>query len=188
MVNQKTNSHSSIKKTELMRNLLLCWIFTLSIFTSYAQIEASENKKITTTKAYLESAFAGNHKLQETFMHPQIIDYHPTVLLNPSKGKERVIKDWKNSLSTFKSVEYKIISIGLCEFDGDLTGEWVVVYGIINANVEGITKSISYQLTSFYKLENNLIREVRNFGNIMDVYTQMGYKIQAPTKINKNEN
>ena len=161
-------------------------IFTISIlicsqFFLLGQSEKSDNTKIQVVNDYLNYAFNEELEKQKSLMHPDIIDYHPTVLIEPAKGREELIKGWQGTTAAMDSVTYKNIGVGILTIPkGGLSGEWVVTTGILTSKFKGIETPVSSQMVGFYKVEDGLIKEVRNFGNILDIYQQLGYTLAPP--------
>ena len=144
-------------------------------------VQAQSDNKIRIVQQYLEHAFNEEHEQQKALIHLDIIDYHPTVLMEPARGREELIKGWKKTTESMDFVTYKSSGIGILNItDGELEGEWVVTIGTISSNFKGVETAVLSQMVGCYKVENGLITEIRNFGNIMDIYQQLGYTLAPP--------
>ena len=153
----------------------------LILIGSCINVHAQSDKKIQIVKQYLEHAFNEEHDGQKALMHPDIIDYHPTILQEAARGRGELIKGWQETTKSMESVSYKNAGIGILNIiEGELVGEWVVTNGTITSNFMGMESAVISQMVGFYKVENGLITEVRNFGNILDIYQQLGYTLTAP--------
>jgi len=132
-------------------------------------------------KNYLEAAFNKEYQVQASYMPPEIIDFHPTILAPPARGKEALINGWKQSVEPMDSVKYHREGLGITDFhEGELTGNWVIEAGLVEAKFKGMTEWVKFQMVGLYKLEDGLIVEVRNFGNLLDMYQQMAYTLVPP--------
>ncbi len=153
----------------------------LTVKTSVqAQSQTFEDQKINVVNEYLKAAFLGDTVAQSKWLHPEVVDYHTTILRAPSMGKKELIEGWRQSLQLFETIEYQKTSTGLCNLTGFLNGEWVVTYGMVKGKSSTMEKGISYQMTGFYKVENGLIMEIRNFGDSFDIYSKLGYTVNPP--------
>ena len=67
------------------------WMVIFLVLFSFV-IQAQPNMQdIAIVKEYLEAAFDKQYQVQASYLHPDIIDYHPTILAPPAKGKEALI-------------------------------------------------------------------------------------------------
>ena len=157
------------------------WILIFLVLFSFVIQAKSNIQEVAIVKEYLKAAFDKQYQIQASYMHPDIIDYHPTILAPPAKGKEALINGWKQSVEPMDSVKYHRKGLGTTDFyEGDLTGKWVFEAGLVEAKFKGMNKWVSFQMVGLYRIEDNLIIEVHNYGNLLDMYQQMGYTLVPP--------
>ena len=101
-----------------MKHFLAFFMLLLMSFGAKAQSPNADDNKIQVVTAYLAAAFKGDYEKQKQLMHPEIVDYHPTVLLPPARGKEELIKGWMDSVEPMDSVIYTRQGIGMTTLDG----------------------------------------------------------------------
>jgi len=163
--------------------ILLIMIFSISVLTS-AQSQTIQSLDIEIVENYLEAAFSKNYEAQKSLMHPNIIDYHPTVLEKPANGKNTLIQGWKDTVKSMDSVRYTSHGIGgLAIKEGEHKGNWIVTIGEVTSYFKGNKTPINSQMVGMYRIDNGLIKEVRNYGNLLDIYLQLGFTLQ-PSKTN----
>ncbi len=115
-------------------------------------------------------------------MDDNIVDHHPTVLAAPTRGSDELLESLKTSIQLFDTVTYEQIGGGIVNMDrGYLTGDWVFDAKEIKARSAINGTWIKFHMTGVYKIENKKIVEVHNYGNILDIYRQMGYELVAPS-------
>jgi len=152
-------------------------LFPLSI------IAQTSEQKIDIVQSYLDAAFQKDIETQRSHMSEQIIDYHPTILAAPAKGIDELLMGWNNTMQPLDSVNYERTGSGLVRLtDGVLYGEWVLETGMVHMKFPNTKEWIKMQMVGLYKIEKGKIIEVRNFGNMMDLYQQMGYTLTPPGK------
>ena len=170
-------------KGSIIKYVLILTLFLSSQLEVKSQSINLENNKVQVVKDYLQAAFNKDYSRQKTFMHQDIVDYHPTVLSPPAKGKEELINGWKNTMQSMDSIIYIRKGIGIVSFmEGELLGEWVVESGLVKSKFQGVEQWVEFQMTGLYKVESGLIKEVHNFGNTLDIYQQLGYSLEPPKK------
>ena len=155
--------------------------FTFFFLISIGAFAQTSTEKIEIVQNYLDAAFSKDTNTQMSLMSEEIIDYHPTVLAPPAKGKEELIMGWNNTMNPLDSVVYSRTGSGIVELqDGEFQGEWVLETGMVKMKFPGVEKWIELQMVGLYQVENGLITVVRNFGNMLDLYQQMGYTLTSP--------
>jgi len=161
-----------------MKTVLILLLTIGPVMNIWARNEVSDSTKTELVEAYLHYAFTEQYEKQGELMHPQIVDYHPTVLQNPARGRQELIKGWRETRESLSSASYEMSGIGeLLITDGDMSGKWIVTTGILKTKFRGSDKQLRSHMVGFYKIEGGLIKEVRNYGNLLDIYLQMGYTL-----------
>jgi hypothetical protein len=152
------------------------------LISAHSQAQ-NKDERIVIVQKYLDAAFKKDIDTQRLLLDDHVIDYHPTVLASPSRGKNELLMGWNNMMQPLDSISYERTGTGLVDLqDGDFSGEWVLETGLVHMKPTGSNEWIKVQMIGIYLVENRKIREVRNFGNMLDLYQQMGYSLTPPGK------
>jgi len=154
-------------------------LLSIQFFSIISYGQGSSNEEI--IRRYLRAGLNGKWEEMKNLMNDSIIDYHPTVLEPPAKGSENLISSWKSSMQPFTKMSFNLLGSGSVEITtGELKGKWIFDAREVFGEVSGKDQPIKFQMVGLYKVENDQVYEVHNFGNLMDIYIQFGYQVVPP--------
>lgn len=180
-LSQQGHKHQ-FKTLKMFKMKYLFFVVMSLIIFSCSSGNNKDTQNISLVKKYVEAVENFDYETMASLLDDNYLGIGPSS--TDSIQKTQAIESWQQSSELYSKIKYNRAQyIAVTIDEGDLTGDWVSNWALVNIIYQEENRSVDLWANTVYQIENERITRSYTFYNEAEVLEQLGYVFINPNDL-----